>query len=45
MSRNVMKDIGERGAAISEDELRAEMTRLFPVALEQVKEGFKPDSL
>ena len=43
--RKVMKDIGERGAAISEDELRAEMTRLFPVALEQVKEGFKPDSL
>ena len=43
--RKVMKDIGERGVGISEEDVRAEMTRLFPVALEQVKEGFKPDSL
>jgi hypothetical protein len=43
--RKVMKDIEDRGAAITEDELRAEMDRLFPVALDQVKNGFKPDSV
>ncbi len=41
----VMKDIEERRAGITEEEVRAEMARLFSVALEQVKEGFKPDSL
>ena len=43
--RKVMKDIKDRGAGISEDEVRAEMERLFPVALEQVKEGFKSDTV
>ncbi|MDA1090337.1 MAG: DUF1476 domain-containing protein [Proteobacteria bacterium] len=43
--RKVMKDIEERGAAITEGELRAEMDRLFPVALDQVKNGFKPDAV
>ena len=43
--RKVMADIEERGAGITEEDVRAEMTRLFSVALEQVKEGFKPDSL
>ena len=41
----VMKDIENRGAAITEDELRAEMERLFPVALEQVKSSFKSDTV
>ena len=41
----VMKDIEDRGAGISEDEVRAEMECLFPVALEQVKEGFKSDTV
>ena len=40
-----MKDIEDRGAGISEDEVRAEMECLFPVALEQVKEGFKSDTV
>ncbi len=40
----VMKDIEERNAPITEEEVRAEMDRLFAVALEQVKSGFKPDS-
>jgi len=40
----VMKDIEERGADIPEDEVRAEMERLFPVALEQVKADFKSDT-
>lgn len=43
--RKVMKDIEDRDAAITEDELRAEMERLFPVALEQIKSGFRPDSV
>ncbi len=43
--RKVMKDIEDRGAAITEDDVRAEMDRLFPVALEQVKSGFKSDSV
>ena len=43
--RKVMKDIEDRGAGISEDEVRAEMERLFSVALEQVKEGFKSDTI
>ena len=37
--RKVMKDIEDRAAAITEDDLRAEMERLFPIALEQVQEG------
>ena len=41
----VMVDIGERGASITEEDVRAEMTRLFSVALEQVEKSFKPDSL
>ena len=41
--RKVMKDIEDRAAAITEDDLRAEMERLFPVALEQVKTGFKDE--
>jgi hypothetical protein len=43
--RKVMKDIEDRGAGISEDEVRAEMDRLFAVASEKVKQDFKPDSL
>jgi hypothetical protein len=43
--RKVMKDIEDRSAAITEDEVRAEMDRLFPVALDQVKTGFKSDSV
>lgn len=43
--RKVMKDIEDRDAGITEDEVRAEMERLFAVALEQVKSDFKPDSL
>lgn len=43
--RKVMKDIENRGADISEDDVRAEIERLFPIALEQVKEDFKPNSL
>ncbi len=43
--RKVMKDIEDKGAAITEDDVRAEIERLFPVALEQVKTGFRPDSL
>jgi hypothetical protein len=43
--RKVMKDIENHGAGISEDEVRAEMERLFTVALEQVKEGFKSDTV
>ena len=41
----VLKDIEKRNAPITEEEVRAEMDRLFAVALEQVKEGFRPDSL
>ncbi len=41
----VMKDIEDRGAGITEDEVRAELDRLYAVAMEQVKGGFKPDSL
>lgn len=43
--RKVMKDIEERGAAITEDDVRAEMERLFPIALEKVKAGFKSDTV
>jgi len=43
--RKVMKDIEKHGAAISEDELRTEMDRLFPIALDHVKNGFKPDGV
>ncbi len=41
----VMKDIEEKGAAISEEKVRAELGRLFAVALEQVRSGFKSDSV
>ncbi len=41
----VMKDIEDRDAAISEDDVRAEIERLFPVALEQVKDSFRSDSV
>ncbi len=43
--RKVMADIEERGAAITEEDVRAELDRLFPVAMEQVREGFKSDTL
>lgn len=43
--RKVMKDIEDRGAAITEDEVRAEMERLFAVAAEQVQNDLKPDSM
>ena len=43
--RKVMKDIEDRGAAITEAEVRAEMDRLFAVVVEQLKIDFKPDSL
>jgi len=45
MVRKVMADIEERGAGITEAELRAETERLFSEALEQVKAGFKSNSL
>ena len=35
--------VSQTAAAITEDDLRAEMERLFPVALEQVKTGFKDE--
>ena len=41
----VMADIEERGAGITEEDVRAEMERLFSVALEQVKEDFKTDTV
>tara|TARA_B100001996_G_scaffold336423_1_gene287680 strand:- start:161 stop:484 length:324 start_codon:yes stop_codon:yes gene_type:complete len=34
---SVMKDIEERGALISEDEVRLEISRLYEVAVEQVQ--------
>lgn len=43
--RKVMKDIEDRGSAITEDEVRAKMDALYGVALEQLKSDFKPDSL
>ncbi len=43
--RKVMADIEERGTGITEEDVRAEMARLFSVALEQVKNSFKPNSL
>ena len=43
--KKVMADIEERGAGITEDEVRAEMARLFTVALEQVKKDFKSDTV
>ncbi len=43
--RKVMADIEERGAGITEEDVRAEMERLFSVALEQVKENFKSDTV
>ena len=41
----VMKDIEDRSASITEDDVRAELERLYAVALEQVKAGFKSDTL
>ncbi|MEE9318748.1 MAG: DUF1476 domain-containing protein [Rhodospirillales bacterium] len=41
----VMKDIEDRDAGITKDEVRAEMERLYAVALEQVKDDFKSDTL
>ena len=43
--RKVMKDIKDRSAGISEDEVRAEMDRLYAVAAEQVQKGFKSDTV
>jgi hypothetical protein len=43
--RKVMKDIGDRGGAITEDEVRAEMDRLCAVAAEQAQKGFKSDTV
>ena len=43
--RKVMKDIEDKGAAITEDEVRAELDRLFAVAAEKVKENFKSDTV
>ena len=43
--RKVMKDIEDRGSAITEDEVRAKLDALFSVALEQLKGDFKPNSL
>ena len=43
--RKVMKDIEDRGSAITEDEVRAKMEALYAVAPEQLKSDFKPDSL
>ncbi len=43
--RKVMKDIEERGAAITENDVRAELEQIFPIALEQVKVGFKSDTV
>tara|TARA_B100000315_G_scaffold194744_1_gene185486 strand:+ start:114 stop:455 length:342 start_codon:yes stop_codon:yes gene_type:complete len=43
--RKVMKDIEDRGAAISEEDVRSEMDRLYAVAAEQVQKGFKSDTL
>ena len=40
--RKVMGDFKERGTAVSEAELRAEMDRQMGVAIEQVKESFDP---
>ncbi len=43
--RKVMKDIEDHGAAITENDVRAEMKRLFPIALEKVKASFKSDTV
>ena len=40
--RKVMKDIEDRGSAITEDEVRAKMDALYDVAVEQLKSDFKP---
>ncbi len=42
--RKVMKDIEDRGSAITEDEVRAKLDAFFSVALEQLKKDFKPNS-
>ena len=43
--RKVMKDIEDRGSAITEDEVRAKLDALYSVAHEQLKSDFKPNSL
>ena len=43
--RKVMKDIEDRGSAITEDEVRSKMDALFGVAVEQLKSDFKPGGL
>ncbi len=43
--RKVMKDIEDRGAGIAEDEVRAELDRLFAVTAEQVQKDFKSDTV
>lgn len=42
--RKVMKDIEDRGSAITEDEVRAKLDALFSIAIEQLKSDFKPNS-
>ncbi|MCP5367180.1 MAG: DUF1476 domain-containing protein [Hyphomicrobiales bacterium] len=42
--RKVMKDLGDRGAGISEDDLREQMDRLYAKALEQLSKEY-PDAL
>ncbi len=43
--RKVMKDIEDRGSAITESEVRAKLDALYSLVLEQLKRDFKPDSL
>ncbi|MFQ5766246.1 MAG: DUF1476 domain-containing protein [Rhodospirillales bacterium] len=41
----VMKDIEDKGAGITEEEVRKQIDRLYTVALEQLENDFKTDSL
>ena len=41
----VMKDIEDRDAGITEDEVRAQLERFYAVAMERVKADFKSDTL
>lgn len=41
----VMKDIEDRGAAVTEEDVRKELDRLYAVALEQLEDDFKTDLL
>ena len=43
--RKVMKDIEDRNASIAEDDVRAELDRLYAVAAEQVQKKFKSDTV